>query len=59
MASIFEYRKPASIQSQRDKLRKLRETLEQLESEGEQTPQIAQLKGILTARIQELESKTA
>lgn len=59
MMSIFEHRKPGAGESHRNTLLKLRETLEQLEAEREETPQITSLKRILAARIQELESKTA
>jgi hypothetical protein len=59
MSSMFEYRKPAVGESQRNKLATLRETLRSLEAEHEETGQIADLKRILAARIRELESKPA
>lgn len=37
----------------------LRQTLDRLEAETEETPQIADLKRILAGRIAELERKTA
>ena len=57
--SIFEHRKPACTQDSRDVLSTLRSTLESLESEGEITPQMAELRQILAGRISELESKRA
>jgi len=57
--SIFEFRKPAAGESHRDTLLTLRETIQRLEAEPQQTPQTATLKRILAVRIQELESKTA
>jgi len=59
MMSIFEDFKAAASQSHDDTLAKLRETLDRLEAEREETPQIASLKRVLSARIQEIESKTA
>jgi hypothetical protein len=57
--SIFEYRKPAVEQPHRDQLVTLRETLERLDAEPDETQQIVDLKRILTGRIAELERKTA
>jgi hypothetical protein len=57
--SIFEYRKPVSEHAHRSQLMTLRETLEKLEAEREETPRTADLKRILAARITELEQKTA
>lgn len=59
MMSIFEHRKAAPDHSHGDTLVKLRETLERLKTEREETPQIANLKRVLSARIEELEEKTA
>jgi hypothetical protein len=55
--SIFEHRKPPASESHRDMLLRLRETLNRLETEREETPQITNLKLILTARIREMESR--
>jgi hypothetical protein len=57
--SIFEYRKPVAAHSQRDMLGTLRKTLEKLEEEPEETPQVADLKRILGGRIAELERESA
>lgn len=57
--SIFEHRKPAAAQMHRDSIQALRETLEHLNAEPEELPRIADLKRILTARIHELERKSA
>ncbi|MGC2613122.1 MAG: hypothetical protein WA354_03755 [Terracidiphilus sp.] len=57
--SIFEFRKPVAEQPHRNQLVMLRQTLDRLEAETEETPQIADLKRILAGRIAELERKTA
>jgi hypothetical protein len=57
--SIFEHRKPQSEQQPLDLLCKLRSTLEKLEVQTVQTPQMADLKRILTGKIAELERKSA
>ena len=59
MKSIFEYRKPVTRQEPKDSLAALRETLEQLNAEATETPQTADLKRILMARIEEIERKLA
>jgi hypothetical protein len=56
--SIFEFRKPAGEQAHRNQLVMLRQTLNRLVEEPEETPQIADLKRILADRIAELERKT-
>lgn len=57
--SIFEYRKPVAAQPSRDALSTLRATLAKLETEREETPQVADLKRILASRIAELEQQRA
>jgi BMFP domain-containing protein YqiC len=57
--SIFEHRKPVAAQSSRDVLSTLRSTLEKLEAQADETPQMANLKRILTDRISQLERKSA
>jgi hypothetical protein len=57
--SIFEHRKPAEARSRRDVLGTLRMTLQKLEEEPEETPQIADLKRILMGRIAEMERRSA
>jgi hypothetical protein len=57
--SIFEHRKPIKTQTQRDLLGTLRTTLARLEALAEETPRVAELKLILSARIAELEGKNA
>ena len=57
--SIFEFRKPVAEQPHRNQLVMLRQTLDRLEAETEETPQIADLKRILAGRIAELKRKTA
>lgn len=57
--SIFEHRKPPAAQAHRDSIAALRETLDRLNAEPEESPRIADLKRILTARIHQLESKSA
>jgi BMFP domain-containing protein YqiC len=57
--SLFEHRKPMAAQSSRDVLSTLRSTLEKLEAEAEETPQMSNLKRILADRISELERKSA
>jgi hypothetical protein len=53
--SIFENRKaPANVPA-RDSLQVLRNALQALEAEPEQTPRIADLRRILSNRISELE----
>ena len=56
--SIFEYCRPVGEPTHCDMLTKVRETLEQLEAEDDETPRISDLKRILAARIQEMKSKT-
>jgi hypothetical protein len=56
--AIFEYRKPIRSKPVRDSLATLRETLEGLKAEPEETPRIADLKRILASRIAEVERKT-
>jgi hypothetical protein len=56
--SFFEHRKPTIDPPHRNQLITLRETLDRLEADEEQTPQIADLKRILAGRIAELERKT-
>lgn len=46
-------------QEPKDSLAALRETLEQLNAEATETPQIVDLKRILMARIEEIERKLA
>jgi hypothetical protein len=57
--SIFEFRKPVGEQPHRNQLVVLRETLQKLETEPSETPQIAELKRILSGKITELERRTA
>lgn len=57
--SIFARRKPSSERPFRDSLATLRRTLELLEAEPVETPQLAELKRILAGRIAEMERKTA
>ena len=57
--SIFEHRKPTAARRERDLLGTLRMTLQKLEEEPEETPQMADLKRILSGRIAEMERKTA
>jgi hypothetical protein len=57
--SIFEFRKPTAELPHRNQLGMLRETLDRLEAEEEETQQIADLKRILAGRIAELERSTA
>lgn len=57
--SIFQHRKPYGDRPLRDSLATLRKTLEQLDAELVETPQIAELKRILAERISEMERKTA
>ena len=57
--SFFEHRKVEEIDPTRKVLSRLRETLDRLESEREETPQIVELKLILAGRIAEMERKTA
>jgi hypothetical protein len=57
--SLFEYHRPGQIDPSHTALSKLRETLDGLEDEREETPQIAELRRILAGRIAELERKTA
>jgi hypothetical protein len=53
--SIFGDRKPRAVERPRDQLTTLRHTLEKLEADPEETPQIAELKRIIADRITELE----
>ena len=57
--SILEHRKPSGLHPAKDMLQTLRETLEKLNSAGEETPRTADLKRILAGRIAELERKSA
>ena len=57
--TFFEYRKVEKIDPTRKVLSSLRESLDPLESERDETPQIAGLKRILAWRIAEMECKTA
>ena len=57
--SLFEHRKPSAAQRRPDLLNGLRATLEKLEAESEETPQMAELKRILSSRIAELERRDA
>jgi len=57
--SIFEYRKPTKTQTPRDLLGTLRTTLARLEAEAVETPRVAELKRILSARIAEIERMSA
>jgi DNA-binding transcriptional regulator GbsR (MarR family) len=57
--SFFTHRKVEEIDPTRKTLSRLRETLDRLESEREESPQIASLKRILAGRIAEMERKTA
>lgn len=57
--SLFEYHKSGQIDPTRTALSRLRETLDALEHEREETPQIAELRRILAGRIAEMERKTA
>jgi hypothetical protein len=57
--SIFDFRKPLSNDPTQDPLKKLRETLERLNADPEETPGIVDLKRILSVRIAELESRSA
>jgi hypothetical protein len=53
--SIFQYRKPVGEQRHRSQILVLRETLDRLEAEPEETRRISDLKRILAGRIAELE----
>ena len=57
--SFFEFHKPETVDLARKTISRLRETLDRLECEREETPQIADLKRILARRIAEMERKTA
>jgi len=57
--SVFRFRKPPVNEPVPDALTKLRETLERLNSDPQETPGISDLKRILSARIAEIESKSA
>ena len=57
--SIFGPRKPVARAPKRNLLTTLRETLQHLEAEPEETPQIANLKRILLNRIAEMERESA
>jgi hypothetical protein len=58
MMSIFEHRRPPTTNQSRDALSTLRATLERLEAEQEETPQLADLKRILMTRILEMERRS-
>jgi hypothetical protein len=57
--SFLEHRKPTAGQPSRDVLGTLRATLERLEAEQEETPQLTDLKRILMGRIAEMEGRNA
>ena len=57
--SFFAYRKTETIDPSRKALSRLRETLDRLEREREETRQITELKWILAGRIAEMERETA
>jgi hypothetical protein len=57
--SIFEHRNPPAEQLPPDLLIKLRTTLERLHAQAVETPQMADLKRILTGKIAELERTSA
>jgi hypothetical protein len=57
--SFFAYRKTEAIDPSRKALSRLRETLDRLEREREETRQITELKRILAGRIAEMERETA
>lgn len=57
--SFFEHHKREQIDPTCTALSRLRETLDGLEHEREETPQIAELRRILARRIAEIERKTA
>jgi hypothetical protein len=57
--SVFEHLKPTAGQPSRDALGTLRATLERLEAEQEETPQMIDLKRILAGRIAEMERRNA
>ena len=56
---FFQYRNVEEIDPTPKMLSRLRQTLDRLESERDETPQIAELKRILAGRIAEMERKTA
>jgi hypothetical protein len=56
--SIFEYRSRQANHSTRDSLGTLRETVERLEAEPDETPQIADFKRILAGRIEQIKRRT-
>jgi hypothetical protein len=57
--SFFAYHKTEEIDQAGKMLFRLRETLEGLERERDETPEIAQLRRILAGRIAAMERKTA
>ena len=57
--SIFGDRKPRAVEHPRDQLATLRNTLQKLEAEPEETPRIAELKRIIANRITELEQENS
>lgn len=57
--STLEYRKPVNDQPHHSQLGILRETLQKLETEPKETPQIADLKRILARRIAKNERNKA
>lgn len=57
--TYFEHRKVEEIDPTLKVLSRLRETLDGLESERDETPQITELKRILAGRIADMERKTA
>ena len=57
--SIFAYRKPAKAVPSRDLLETLKTMVASLQSEKQESPQLAELKRILSDRIAELEHKSA
>ena len=57
--ALFEFHRAGQIDPTRTALSRLRETLDGLEHERDETPQIAELRRILGGRIAEMERKTA
>lgn len=57
--SIFEFRKCPECAPARDELKTLRQTLERLEADPDETPGVLDLKRLLAARIAEMERKSA
>jgi DNA-binding transcriptional regulator GbsR (MarR family) len=57
--SIFEHRKTEEIDPTGKMLSRLRATIDGLERERDETPQMAQLRRILAGRLAAVERKTA